>query len=353
MLQRPRFPWLVTLVVVWLVAPLALVGGLTWVSWQQTVYAPAEPVWVSADDAGGWAERRVQISLTWSEPSAVLAPEWSGLVREVWVAPGAILSSGDAIARVGGTTRLAWHSSAPFYRPLMLRATGDDVAALNSLLRSRDLPADDADVFTWETRRGVIQLGKDLGADDSAGVFDPALVVYLPTPEVRIAEVQLQVGAPVPSAGASILTSAPTLVAGVITVTGADTSASDSADLTVTAASDEVLTVSGTALELADTRDRVGAEALAQLSNIVTSEQEVVVASLRRELPNGSVRVPSAAVHTGPDGTTCIVIGSPTDRKTVVVDVTGGLAGETVVTGGVTAGDQLAIGALAPGAACG
>ena len=347
---RTRSPWLTTLVAVWLVAPLLLIGSLTWISWQQTVAGPSEPLWVPAEDAGFVADRRIGISLTWAEPVAVVAPTWSGLVREVSVQNGAMLKSGDAVARIDGALRLAWHSATPFYRMLMIGSSGDDVASLNQLLRSRGLPAGDADVFTRDTRRGVSQLGADLGVGNNAGVFDPALIVYLPAAEVQVADVDLKVGLPAPSAGTTILSAAPTLASGTLTPAGS--SGGDGVVPALIAANDESLVVGEQELELSDQRDELSPAALAALTPVVEAGQASLAAVLRRSLPDESVRLPTAAVHTAPDGSMCIAVQSETGYTIVAVSNLAGVGGETVVTGHVSPGDLVAIGLLVQGAPC-
>lgn len=352
-----RAPWLAAFIVVWLVAPLLLVAALSWVSWQQSTDGPAQAVWAVAEDAGDVTERRVELVITRSDPVTVVAPAWSGTVRRVSVAVGQSLASGDVVAEIDGITRLAWHTPAPFYRPLAQRDTGDDVAALNSILRTRGLTAGPGNNFTWQTRQGVIQLGRELGIANNRGVFDPGLIVYLPRPGLTVTEVQLRVGQPAPGLGSAVVTTAPEVTSVLLAPPGMSMSSTDDTSATETspglvAAPDETLLLGETELSLAESRDRLDASGIAHVAGVVSDERDVVIAQLRRALPDGSVRIPSAAVHTAPDGTMCVVVGTPDSSSIMPVSVLGGLAGETLVTGGVNPGDQVGIGVHTPGAPC-
>lgn len=354
-----RHTWLPLMVGAWVVAPLVLVAGLTWVSWQQTVRGPTQALWTAATDAGSHADRRVELALSWASPVRVAAPEWSGLVREVYVSSGDMLASGSLVARVDEASRLAWHAPAPFYRPLALKDTGDDVLALHDLLRQRGLEAGGGDVFTAQTKRAVLEFGRQLGITDNSGVFDPALIVHLPVPAVLVTEVLLQVGEPAPAQGSPLVNTARSVTSALLTAPGTVSASGTQPEnewstpiTSIVANDDEILIVGGTEMTLTESRDRLDEASVATLAAALVSGQDFVVAQLRRPLPGGSVRIPSAAVHTAPDGTTCVATGRPDAPAALAVSIIGGLAGETVVTGSVKAGELIAIGVLMPGALC-
>ena len=347
--KRFRLSWLGAGVLLWVSAPIVLVLLLTAVAQQQTVYGDLQPTWIHAEDAGKQASRQVELALTWGEPTTVFAPAWSGTVREVLVSPGGTIKSGDAVAQIDGAVRIAWHSAAPFYRSLTSGDRGDDVAALNQLLRARGLPSSGDDVFTSTTRRGVALLAQGLGAGPHITTFDPSLVLYLPEESLVLTEVHLTVGGLAPGAGEAVLVARPSLARAVLVESG---SSGDQGTATPVAAEpDETLLVGNKGAELANRRELAGPELVA-LGSEVASDQKLVAATLRRDLPKGSVQIPAAAVHTDRVGVTCVVVRHGTSRKTVRVAVVGGLSGQTIVTGALSPSDEVGVGALGATARC-
>ncbi len=334
---------LATVVLTWVAAPLVLVIALTLVAQQQSVFGAQEPMWVSASDAGTSSDRQVELVLEWGEPVQVFAPAWTGTVGEVLVSAGSTLKSGDPVARIDGVVRLAWHTEAPFYRQLTVGDRGTDVAALNRLLESRSLPSTRGDRFTWATRRGTAMLAHDLGARENRGVFDPGMVMFLAADEIELTHVELSVGGLAPAHGEVVLVGKPPLRGALLVEAG---SADATRTAPVTAIPAETLIVDDVAIELNESRAEAADASLALLSDLADAGQERIAAVLVRELPDGSVEIPAAAVHTDRKNSTCVAVRRDDAQSVVRVEVVGGLAGRAVVTGAIAKDDLIGLGVL-------
>jgi hypothetical protein len=339
-------------------APFVLVAGLTWVSTDLRVVGDLAPAWVAAEAGGHEFARGVSVSLTWEQAAPVVAPAWSGTVRQVLVGPGAVVRSGDEVVLIDAVVRLAWHSSAPFFRTLRAGSAGDDVAALNQMLAGLDLEHGDGDRFAEATRRGVDTLALRLGADQT-GVFFPDWVVYLPTDEVHVATVETAVGPPAPGQGSPVLTLVPTAATARLDALAAEQQFADPG-ATAEAAPGESLVVGGTPIELAEDGRTLSPRGLAAVSGLVDPGTETVTGSLVRQVAVDSVEIPAAAVHTDASGVSCVAVrttdstgGRESTTRTVSVVVLAGTAGRVVVSGDLAAGDEVGVGAIAPGAPCG
>jgi len=142
----------------------------------------------------------------------LLAPEWSGVVTDSFLSPGAVVRSGQIIAAVDRASVVALHTRRPLYRPLGMGTSGADVGELNEALR---VPGD---VYSEATATGLRRLlASSRLADDAVLVR----VVWLPSPVVTMAEASLTVGRRAPVAGTVIGTSAPALVSADL-VSGTD-----------------------------------------------------------------------------------------------------------------------------------
>gem|GEM_PF-3077132 len=130
-----------------------------------------------------------------------------GLVTAVWVAAGDEITTGERLFDVDGVGRYGAHSPEPFYRNLEAGAVGADVVMLKNLLIGFGLLAEDANQsarFDNSTARAVGELNRIWSVPNTSMSFDPDLVVWLPTPQVAVAEMALVQGKPVPPAGEAI-----------------------------------------------------------------------------------------------------------------------------------------------------
>lgn len=187
----------------WLLAP----GIVLWALWDRTSTATlAEPrsTWVRAEAPPASTASDADLVLTWSEPVALVAPQWAGTVQDVLVGVGDEVRDGTEICVIDNVLRVAWRTAVPLFRPVARGDRGADVAALNEFLAAQGLAHDDGDEAGASTARGISDYAARIGATTGA-TFDPAWLVHL-TQGVRLTGVEaLVVGAPAPGAGTQIL----------------------------------------------------------------------------------------------------------------------------------------------------
>lgn len=353
-------------VVLWAVAPL-FIAAWAILSISHTELFPAKSVWVHPDPGAGDIDRPVGIQLHWSEPAEVFAPSWLGLVQKVHTQAGATIESGQVVVKVDGIDRIAFASTLPFARSLSLGNEGTDVRSLNSLLQLRGLPFSDSDRFTWDTRLGVRALAEELGVPSTVdrNQFDPAWVVYLPSPEFVVSTVTLQVGTPAPAAGTAIVTSTRTLsfatlvALGDIPPSAEESTVSETPLATQSAAEEETLVVGTAELPLDADRDRIAADVVSQLQGLVQPLAPFTRGVLRQTVPPDHYRIPVSAIISEKNGLMCVLKALETDEEGSVlrheaVDITvvSSSGGVAWVTGDVNALDLIDAGPPAGDRAC-
>lgn len=338
-------------------AALAVVGALSWIAapaafytllvTQQagTSFSPRVAVWAPVEENESKTVREVALQLSWVPGEEVFAPAWSGLVESVTVAPGQVLSSGQSIGIVGGIQRIAIHSERPFTRALRTGDVGHDVAALNAVLSAQNFPSGQGERYTADTRRGVSALAKTLGVPniDWDAQFEPDWFLYLPAPEMTIAEISLRPGAPAPAPGESIL-SAEERIASVRVIDsgdqGSDGPEEEQTEGTgVVARESETLLVARQPLTLSAERDKVDASSFPALVALVEPGTTSLVGVLEQPPTAGQWVVPTAAVITASDSITCVVVGPRSKPTTLPVSVSGQSNGATIVTGSLDIDD--------------
>lgn len=288
----------------------------------------------------GAAERsqRVSLDLRFGPAANVFAPPGlTGLVQAVQVKPGASLEDGKPIATIGGIERIGVASAVPFSRTLQHGQSGPDVAQLNQVLRSRELPASEGGRFDDATERGVIALSKHLGSPGTA-VFDPSWFIFIPKDATAVTKVAIQPGMPAPTDGEPILDLAPGLIAASWADPNDTTGAGGAAapDL----ASGARLIVNGTPVgdltgKNADGSGLVGAAILGKLASLLPPDAETADGVVVSAAPAGSSTIGAASIYTDDTGQTCVRWrATPTSAahhaKIALVDSVGG---DAVVTG--------------------
>lgn len=152
---------------------------------------------------------------TWDSRTSVRAPAWSGLVTQVPAALGDTLSPLEVVVQIDNIDRLGWHADKPFYRLLGANTTGEDVDELQSLLVELDLLDESSTgIVDQATGDAVAELSVLLGLSRPARVFDPGWIVHLPSPELKIAAVNIEVGMAAPATGSELFTASPELLSG-------------------------------------------------------------------------------------------------------------------------------------------
>lgn len=268
----------------------------------------------------------VTVSVERAEPPVVLAPQWSGTVTALYVTADEDIESGDAVAQVDGLDRIAVASSVPFYRSLSAGDRGDDVAALQSMLRESGFNDVVVNGFLDDaTAQALSRWSQDvLGAPQLVGnevvTFDPATVVWLPESPMRPGSVEgLIVGSPAPGPGSVI-------IRGVAPVAAATLRPLDPEDsLQSTQSGSWVLEVKNEVVPLID-----GSPELNTLSRIA-GEQEELNGEVRRADPLALLAVPPRSVRSGAQGEYCVWVQRPNGYEEVSVELAQGRSGQTLL----------------------
>lgn len=346
--KRERRPWgwrsrfAALGILLWALMPIALILYLGTVSSGIRVVGEPQPVWVPVADVVETTNRQVQLDLTWSAPTNLVAPNWSGLVRAVHIRPGTDVKSGDIILKIDAVDRMAWHAKSPFYRSLSAGDQGGDVRELQRLLKFEGFGNSDTGRFDYETQRGVARLASKLGVAERVSAFLPEWVLYLPKASVKADEVMVSVGALAPASGETVFVARPKLLAAKL---AAPTGAVAATPSGLVATAEELLIVGTEEIELDDERQKASSAGLAALDQVLKPEDELVVGVLERRLDRDATEVSVAAVHTDPDGTNCVMVKRGSAQPFIEnVEILGGSDGRTAVAGGLTTSDRVGIG---------
>jgi len=292
------------------------------------VTATPDPVVLQIAEVEDWGDRSVYVSIEWGEPVEVAAPSWSGVVTDVYVAPGDKVASGGQVVQIDRIDRIAASTPVPFSRPLARRDEGPDVMMLQELLASWGLYEGEMDGdYGAGTVAAVKEWAAGLGVLKPSGGFDPAWLVWLPASEFEVGAIPAQVGFPAPAAGSAILIGPTPIIDVVINDPAAAISGFDGTWV-LRIGNDEYTLVDG----------RLTAESLELLASTATSEDRELSASVRRATPETTLEIPPSAIVTNADGSTCVWLE------------TGGGFEPTMIT--LTAGSGIRVGAgpeLEPG----
>lgn len=335
--------------VLWVVAPVGAFVALSFAS-DATQVAPPVAVWAPVEANTGAVKSDVRIGLNWGTAAPVVAPSWSGVVQRVLVGPGSTISDGTAVAVIDGITRSAWATDVPFIRLLSQGDTGSDVEQLNAFLSARTGVALTGSTFTRATRLANEAFALSIGVPKSnASTFDPAWVLFLPTPGILVDEASLTVGAPAPSPGTEVVKATSSLVSAVL-LAGTESSTPSkegeepkSVLPTVTAGEDEELYLGSTKLSLNEARDGVEPSTLPELEQLVEAGATDVPAFLRSEAVEGEFAIPSTAVFSTDSAPSCVVARIGGKVRGVSVTVVADSLGVLVVTGALTTRDEVAL----------
>jgi hypothetical protein len=318
------------------------------------------PAWASVRPATSREQREISVALAWSRPDAIFAPALTGVIEQVRMEPGSVISDLDRPLVVGGIERLAYRSSAPFERPLRSGDRGRDVSALNTMLAKLGLPSSPGEAFTASTARGVEALRRQLGAPAwPEPVFDPSWVLFLPAEPFEVAEVGVLVGQPAPPPGTQLATSRPRLRDAVLQTKAA---AAPESTFSPTAPSPptqgmpidtgEQLEVAGVILAVTPERDRVDPSSLPTLQTLVDPASSTVDALAVRPPEPGSMMVPAAATFSVADGRVCVRRRREIDIRSVAVTIRREQFGTVNVTGDLREGDEVQLGVPAVDRSC-
>jgi len=329
--------WWVVVLALAIVAPvsgLVVVGVFVPDSLNRASEVPA-PITMPVIEQSDAQAVGVKASLTWTPGPTLVAPNWTGLVTSVDVQVGDVVSSGTPVVRIDGVPRVGFASTSPFYRPLSTGMTGADVQMLRDGLSGLGIGnVGSGAVYDSTLQRAVktfqaIFLGA--GGAKVDGAFDPAMVIFLPVPDVTVATVHVQVGMTAPTQGQVIVDSASVLQA--FQMTPADTSvgarglpAQSDGYVLVVNRSQPVEVGEGFTLS-----DRASLDSVAQA---LPDHPDSLLGEVRLADARVFAAVPTTSIVTGGDGGLCVF--TPSASGTLVsypVVVEGGLPGVTEVSG--------------------
>ncbi|WP_147463478.1 hypothetical protein [Cellulomonas triticagri] len=341
-------------VLAWVAAPVTVVAVLSREA-DQVRFATDEAAWVGVRAVDGAREQRLGLALSWEAGPTLVAPAWDGVVEVRHLAVGDEVRSGDAVVVVAGVTRVAHAGERPVTRLLVQGDRGPDVAVLHGLLAERGLAHGAGDRFTAVTGRGVRALAEQLGAGRTEQ-FDPSWVLHMSAPVLTVADLDLDVGAPAPDVGAPVVTGAAVLLEARVTsqewAARAATLAGEQDTSAVPAVGDEArsvapdaeLRVGGAVLPLVEARDEVDAAGLPAVTAAVDRGAVAVDAVAVSPPVPGSWAVASAAVRSGPDGSTSVRRQRDGRDEEVAVTVVGADGpSTTVVVGDLDAADRVEV----------
>lgn len=324
-----------------LLAPLGVLGVVALRgddSAPAAIRAATAPVVSEAQPRTISDEKRIAGVPTTIEGRALRLNLRGGLVTALPIAAGATLSTGSPVVEVDGVMRVAVRGDAPFYRTLESGDTGPDVATLNALLvklgHLAALPKPETS-YTSATSQAVRAFEKALGVAPTTGVFDPALVVWLPSEPFEVGVVNLELGAQAPAAGTVALSEAPRLAKVTLS------SSNQGEPLALDPAVEWVLVIGKERFAIDPVKLEVAEADLPRLQKLLKPKQERIDGLVQRATPLNVLAVPSTAIQVGRAGALCAWLPDGTTYRAVTVTTAGARAGVTNVVTGLAAGSRV------------
>ncbi len=317
----PRLLQWVIILVLWLAPAVVLAATISVPSSLERRAATPDSLPEAARVGQRTMDYRTSISLiVYSSAPVAAVVNTDGIVTAVASDKvGTTPVSGDLLIRVDGQAVVANVGGVPFYRELHVGDTGDDVAQLNRLLESLGLDngADDR-TFDTETRRGVQTLRTSLGDRRPDGAWRFQSTIFIPEGLGQISQIDLMPGQRV-SVGSVVLMGSPVVTGVTLTAQTPDLDLTPLADqpVRVSAGSDSVLLSSlvpspDEFAALGGLVDRLqpGTPQEKVAGAPSSSGTSVTYSGLTVELavPVTVAAVPSSAVFSAADGTSCVFL---------------------------------------------
>lgn len=272
----------------------------------------------------------VELNLTWADGPQLLSPGWAGIITQVAITPGQVLTSGDTVVQVDGVWRLAAHTDQPFYAPVSPESQPAEIQRLNAMLASLSLSAGAGQEWTRDTSRGVQQFSERIGllSEDPVSVFDPTWVVWLPASSVTLSIVDVRPGMAAPAQGEALAETTAVLV-GITPTVKDGVVLPDPGDGTewVYRLGDSEIAYTGGA--------QTDTQQIAPLAApLAASKPETAGAVLLRRMPFVGWEVPTAAVYIDAHENTCVFLADEqSDYAAQTVEIASGAVGVTRVRG--------------------
>lgn len=283
----------------------------------EQVNIPPVPVVVEPETTQVTDERVAIGGLVWDEPDALLAPAWDGVVTAVHVSPGVVVQNGDPVLAIDGVTRVAVDATQPFWRAIQRGDRGEDVAEAQRFLASQGLYTGAIDGrYRRATAKATAAWQAGLGVRKASGIFDPKLVVWLSSPQLRVATTSVRVGMPAPAQGTVVAAGLPKLaIAELLT--------NEDRPIDLDRPEDWVFIYAGRDFDIERVQPaRLATRDLPELSALIAPEQPAVEGLVRRIDPQAALMIPATAVMTNIDGDTCVWVpdGDQFEARAVVIE---------------------------------
>lgn len=308
---------------------------LAWLRWGvedrlSEVDPPAEPLVITVEHRLMVDDQLVNASLEWGRPLEVFAPNWSGVVTDIYRAAGETVTSGESVLSINGVDRLAFASNQPLWRPLRRGDTGADVDELQRLLVAKGYDVQPDGEFGATTQEAVKLLEASLGISKPSGVFDPGWVLWLPSETFQISSIAISVGSPAPSAGSVVLAGPPPLL---------HVEFQDDQDVPLDLSGPWVFTSAGLEYSILD--GSLEPDSLTRLQGATGSEVLSISGRVISQTPIEVIGVPATAVMSSADGDLCVWVPGPDGYLPRSVELEGGAVAQVFVLSGLSAGDQV------------
>lgn len=320
-------------------AALGLLVGpglfLAWLRWGvedrlREIDPPAEPLVIAVEHRLIVDDQLVNASLEWGPALEVFAPDWSGVVTDIYRSEGETVTSGEAVLSINGVDRLAFASGQPFWRPLRRGDIGADVNELQQLLVGRGYDVQPDGEFGATTQEAVKLLEASLGILKPGGVFDPGWVLWLPSEAFEISSIETSVGSPAPSAGSAVLAGPQPLL---------DVEFQDDQDVPLDLSGTWTLASGGLEYSIVD--GSLDADSLTRLRRATGSEVLSISGRVTSQNPVEVIEVPASAVMSSADGELCVWVPGPDGYMARAVELEGGGVAQVFVVSGLSAGDEV------------
>lgn len=153
----------------------------------------------------------------------LLAGQQSGVVTSVHARQGDALRSGDLVFSIDLVEIRAIAADAPFHRMLSIGSRGPDVEQLERFLIDQGhFAAQPDNIFDRDTAVAVRLYEESIGVERPTGIFDPGVVLWIPSEPFHVRNLLVRPGQPAPGLGQVVTEGvARVLSAGLIGVDGA------------------------------------------------------------------------------------------------------------------------------------
>lgn len=297
---------------------------------------PPEPIVVTAEAVELRDERTARADLTWTDPTVLVAPRWEGLVTDVHLEPGDVVTTGRSVVSIDGVGRIAATTPRPFWRVLRVGDRGPDVAAAEQLLadlRFHNGPIDD--IYDPAVARAAARWAASLGQRSPDGSFDPSLVVWLPLPSLTVVAVDIASGLPAPPPG-TVIARGPKLLGGAVLLDANDR------PIVLDDPSAWEFVYDGRGYALTEGRPTsLRPDLLANLADDLAEDTTSIEGVLRRVEPVVSILVPASAVMVNAGGDFCVWVPTRDGFAARRVEVGQGTVNRAQILSGLAAGEPV------------